>query len=133
MPKYYYIISNEARLDDTVSQFRLYDGKVTGKLSVVLRVPAKGLNATYFRGRYWRTFDRRTLRELGCIIMVRIDGRFRERNINLFELPGYPVLGDSHRVHELMHADGFDYIPPGATGKPGYFTKREGGHVCDTF
>ena len=84
--RYRYISCGTAKNTDNISDFRLIGGnqlkETDGRLASVIRVqiPSDMVLTKYSCDSYSTTDDIRTLEELGCDIMVRINNNFVIRN-----------------------------------------------------
>lgn len=104
--RYRYISCGTAKNTDKISDFRLISGnqlkQTDGRLSSVIRVqiPSNMVLTKYSCDSYSTTDNTRTLEELGCDIMVRINGNFVIRN-DLKHLQLCDISEELHKKEQL--------------------------------
>ena len=81
MNKYRYITSGGVRMSDRLCDYHLVGGRHAGHAESVMRVRVDDVKLTkYSCDCYSTTTDKRTLRELGAELLVRINWRYVPRN-----------------------------------------------------
>lgn len=92
--RYRYIASGTARFSDPISEFRLLSANQLNGIHThsVIRVKIPDDVPLYKDDRYSECPDSRTLEDLGCDILVRINGHYKVRKTR--------TLIDSSTVHD---------------------------------